>query len=77
MIRGQRPAWKKRPKFVGPRLDFEGSLYRHHGLSEPPINLKLDDEVAERTEELVNRMYKKTLALLRRHHAALLKSVKV
>lgn len=76
-IHGEPPPWRKTAKFVGPRLDFEGSLYDDYDLIEPPINFNLDDQVVKRTEELVQEMYKKTLTLLRRHHAALLKTVKV
>ncbi|KAM5572115.1 putative inactive ATP-dependent zinc metalloprotease FTSHI 1, chloroplastic [Rosa sericea] len=77
VIHGEPPPWRKKPKFVGPRLDFEGSLYDDYGLIEPPVNFNLDDQVAQRTEELVQSMYEKTLSLLKRHHAALLKTVKV
>lgn len=76
-IHGEPPPWRKTAKFVGPRLDFEGSLYDDYDLIEPPINFNLDDQVVKRTEELVQEMYKKTVTLLRRHHAALLKTVKV
>ncbi|XP_015896062.3 probable inactive ATP-dependent zinc metalloprotease FTSHI 1, chloroplastic isoform X1 [Ziziphus jujuba] len=76
-IHGEPPPWRKEVKFVGPRLDFEGSLYDDYDLIEPPLNFNLDDQVAQRTEELLHEMYQKTLSLLRRHHAALLKSVKV
>ncbi|OVA00957.1 Peptidase M41 [Macleaya cordata] len=76
-IHGEPPPWRKNVSFVGPRLDFEGSLYDHYDLIEPPINFKLDDDVAKRTEELIRDMYGKTISLLRRHHAALLKTVKV
>ncbi|XP_062074593.1 probable inactive ATP-dependent zinc metalloprotease FTSHI 1, chloroplastic [Humulus lupulus] len=76
-IHGEPPPWRKKPKFVGPRLDFEGSLYDDYALIEPPLNFNLDDEIAHRTEELIHDMYDKTLSLLRRHHAALLKTVKV
>ncbi|XP_074317600.1 putative inactive ATP-dependent zinc metalloprotease FTSHI 1, chloroplastic [Silene latifolia] len=77
VIHGEPPPWRKNPKFVGPRLDFEGSLYDDHDLIEPPINFNLDDQVAKRTEELLREMYAKTLSLLKQHHAALLKTVKV
>lgn len=77
VIHGEPPPWRKRNKFVGPRLDFDGSLYDDYGLIEPPVNFNLDDEVARRTEELISDMYGTTVALLRRHHAALLKTVKV
>lgn len=77
VIHGEPPPWRKKPKFVGPRLDFEGSLYDDYDLTEPPVNFNLDDQVAQRTEELVQSMYEKTLSLLKRHHAALLKTVKV
>ncbi|CAL5433414.1 unnamed protein product [Camellia sinensis] len=77
VIHGEPPPWRKRNKFVGPRLDFDGSLYDDYGLIEPPVNFNLDDEVAKRTEELMSDMYGTTVALLRRHHAALLKTVKV
>lgn len=77
VIHGEPPPWKKTAKFVGPRLDFEGSLYDDYDLTEPPINFNLDDEIAKRTEELLLEMYKKTVSLLRQHHAALLKTVKV
>ncbi|CAK9324479.1 unnamed protein product [Citrullus colocynthis] len=77
VIHGEPPPWRKKVKFVGPRLDFEGSLYDDYDLTEPPLNFKLDDEVARRTEELVRDMYDRTLAMLQRHHAALLKAVKV
>lgn len=77
VIHGEPPPWRKRVKFVGPRLDFEGSLYDDYDLIEPPVNFNLDDEVAQRTEQLMRDMYDKTVALLRQHHAALLKTVKV
>lgn len=77
VIHGEPPPWRKSIKFVGPRLDFEGSLYDDYDLIEPPINFNLDDEVAQRTEQLMRDMYDKTVALLRQHHAALLKIVKV
>lgn len=77
VIHGEAPPWGKKVKFVGPRLDFEGSLYDDYGLIEPPVNFDLDDQVAQRSEELISNMYGKTLTLLRTHHAALLKTVKV
>ncbi|GER41528.1 ATP-dependent zinc metalloprotease FtsH [Striga asiatica] len=77
VVHGERPPWRKRISFLGPKVDFEGSLYASHGLCEPPINFKLDDDIARRTEELMHDMYSKTLNLLRQHNAALLKSVKV
>ncbi|KAL0329935.1 UNVERIFIED_CONTAM: putative inactive ATP-dependent zinc metalloprotease FTSHI 1, chloroplastic [Sesamum radiatum] len=77
VVHGEPPPWRKRIKFVGPRIDFEGSLYDDYDLIEPPINFKLDDDVARRTEELMRDMYGKTVALLRQHNAALLKTVKV
>ncbi|KAK6158444.1 hypothetical protein DH2020_005758 [Rehmannia glutinosa] len=58
-------------------IDFEGSLYDDYDLIEPPVNFKLDDDIAKRTEELMHDMYGKTVALLRQHNAALLKTVKV
>lgn len=76
-IHGEPPPWRKSVKFVGPRLDFEGSLYSHYKLIEPPLNFKLDDQVAQRTEELIRDTYGKTVSLLRRHHAALLKTIQV
>ncbi|KAI7994439.1 hypothetical protein LOK49_LG11G02838 [Camellia lanceoleosa] len=66
VIHGEPPPWRKRNKFVGPRLDFDGSLYDDYGLIEPPVNFNLDDEVAKRTEELMSDMYGTTVALLRR-----------
>ena len=77
VIHGEPPAWRKKPRFVGPKLDFEGSLYDSHGMTERPINFDLDDEVAKRTEQLLRDMYGRTISLLRRHHAALLKTIKV
>ncbi|XP_027342381.1 probable inactive ATP-dependent zinc metalloprotease FTSHI 1, chloroplastic [Abrus precatorius] len=77
VIHGEPPPWKKSVKFIGPRIDFEGSLYDDYNLIEPPLNFKLDDEVAQRTEELIRDMYGKTVSLLRSHHAALLKAIKV
>ncbi|KAK0586954.1 hypothetical protein LWI29_015150 [Acer saccharum] len=77
VLHGEPPPWQKKVKFVGPRLDFEGSLYDDYGLIEPPINFNLDDDVAQRTEVLLRDMYGRTVSLLRRHHAALLKTVKV
>ncbi|KAL5538136.1 hypothetical protein UlMin_044214 [Ulmus minor] len=76
-IHGEPPPWRKRVKFVGPRLDFEGSLYDDYDLIEPPLNFNLDDQIAQRTEELIHDMYGRTVSLLRTHHAALLKAVKV
>ncbi|TKY60737.1 ATP-dependent zinc metalloprotease FtsH [Spatholobus suberectus] len=77
VIHGEPPPWRKSVKFVGPRLDFEGSLYDDYNLIEPPLNFKMDDQVAQRTEVLIRDMYRKTVSLLRRHHAALLKTIKV
>ncbi|XP_073138323.1 probable inactive ATP-dependent zinc metalloprotease FTSHI 1, chloroplastic [Henckelia pumila] len=77
VVHGEPPPWRKKVKFVGPRLDFEGSLYDDYDLIEPPFNFKLDDDVAKRTEKLMRDMYQNTVALLRRHNAALLKTVKV
>ncbi|KAK7399096.1 hypothetical protein VNO78_10271 [Psophocarpus tetragonolobus] len=77
VIHGEPPPWRKSIKFVGPRLDFEGSLYDDYNLIEPPLNFKMDDQVVQRTEELIQDMYGKTVSLLRRHHAALLKTIKV
>ncbi|MED6132000.1 putative inactive ATP-dependent zinc metalloprotease FTSHI 1, chloroplastic, variant 2 [Stylosanthes scabra] len=76
VIHGEPPPWRKSARFVGPRLDFEGSLYDDYNLIEPPLNFKLDDEVAERTEKLIREMYGKTVSLLRSHQAALLKAIK-
>ncbi|KAL3844464.1 hypothetical protein ACJIZ3_001867 [Penstemon smallii] len=77
VVHGEPSPWRKKSKFVGPRLDFEGSLYDDYDLIEPPVNFKMDDEIARRTEELMCDMYGKTVALLRQHNAALLKTVKV
>ncbi|XP_073301814.1 probable inactive ATP-dependent zinc metalloprotease FTSHI 1, chloroplastic [Primulina huaijiensis] len=77
VVHGEPSPWRKKVKFVGPRLDFEGSLYDDYDLIEPPVNFKLDDDVAKRTEQLMRDMYGNTVALLRRHTAALLKIVKV
>ncbi|XP_010448634.1 PREDICTED: probable inactive ATP-dependent zinc metalloprotease FTSHI 1, chloroplastic isoform X2 [Camelina sativa] len=77
VIHGEPPPWRKRAQFVGPRLDFEGSLYEDDDLVEPPINFNMDDEVAQRSEELISQMYDKTVALLTQNQTALLKTVKV
>lgn len=77
VIHGEPAPWRKKSKFVGPRLDFEGSLYDDYGLIEPPVNFNLDDDIARKTEELMRDMYAKTLAMLRAHRAALVKTVKV
>ncbi|KAJ8436544.1 hypothetical protein Cgig2_031485 [Carnegiea gigantea] len=77
VIHGEPPPWTKKAKFVGPRLDFEGSLYEDYGFIEVPVNFDLDDQVAKRSEDLLQDMYEKTVSLLRQHHAALLKTVKV
>lgn len=77
VIHGEPPPWRRKVRFEGPRLDFEGSLYDDYGLIEPPLNFKLDDQVAQRTEQLIQDMYGKTISLLRSNHAALLKAVKV
>lgn len=77
VIHGEPPPWRKKVKFIGPRLDFEGSLYDDYNLIEPPLNFNLDDQIAQRTEQLLLDMYQKTVSLLHRHHAALLKAVKV
>ncbi|PIN05433.1 hypothetical protein CDL12_22027 [Handroanthus impetiginosus] len=76
-LRGERPPWRRVPKFEGPRIDFEASLYHHYGFVEGQLNLKLDDDITKRTEQLIQDMYRKTVALLRQHNAALLKTVKV
>ncbi|KAK2385252.1 FtsH extracellular protease family [Trifolium repens] len=77
VIHGEAPPWRKKVKFVGPRLDFEGSLYDHYDLTAPPLNFNLDAQVAQRTEELIRDMYRKTVSRLREHHAALLETIKV
>lgn len=77
VIHGEPPPWRKRVQFVGPRLDFEGSLYDDYDLVEPPVNFNMDDEVAQRSEELISQMYNKTVALLTQNQTALLKTVKV
>lgn len=77
VIHGEPPPWRKRAQFVGPRLDFEGSLYDDYDLVEPPINFNMDDEVAQRSEELISQMYNKTVSLLTQNQTALLKTVKV
>ncbi|XP_057802494.1 probable inactive ATP-dependent zinc metalloprotease FTSHI 1, chloroplastic [Salvia miltiorrhiza] len=76
-VHGEPPPWRKRSRFVGPRIDFEGSLYDDYDLIEPPVNFKMDDDIARRTEELMQNMYGKTVSLLKQHNAALLKTVKV
>ncbi|KAF9601138.1 hypothetical protein IFM89_017043 [Coptis chinensis] len=38
-IHGEPPPWRKRVSFVGPRLDFEGSLYDDYDLIEPRSTL--------------------------------------
>lgn len=76
-VHGEPPPWRKRSKFVGPRIDFEGSLYDDYDLIEPPVNFKMDDDIARRTEKLMHDMYGKTVSLLKKHNAALLKTVKV
>ncbi|KAK8938285.1 ATP-dependent zinc metalloprotease FtsH [Platanthera guangdongensis] len=75
-IHGEPFPWKRKFGFIGPRLDFEGSLYDDYGFIEPPINFDMDDLVARRTEELMHVMYGKTITLLRQHSAALLKTIK-
>lgn len=77
VVHGEPPPWTKRTRFIGPRLDFEGSLYDDYDLIEPPVNFKMDDDIARRSEDLLGDMYGKTVALLRQHDAALLKSIKV
>lgn len=76
-IHGEPFPWSKKITFVGPCLDFEGSLYDDYGLIEPPLNFDLDDQVAQRAEELMREMYGRTVSLLRTHFAALVKTVKV
>ncbi|XP_028549310.1 probable inactive ATP-dependent zinc metalloprotease FTSHI 1, chloroplastic [Dendrobium catenatum] len=76
-IHGEPFPWKRKLLFIGPCLDFEGSLYEDYNFIEPPINFDLDDRVSRRTEELIHETYGKTLSLLRQHLTALLKAVKV
>lgn len=76
-IHGESFPWKKKPKFIGPKLDFEKELYDNYGLIGPSINFDLDDAVARRTEELLRDMYEKTVSMLKTHVAALSKTVKV
>ncbi|ERN14097.1 hypothetical protein AMTR_s00021p00235220 [Amborella trichopoda] len=76
-IHGEPVPWKKSPSFIGPRLDFEGSLYDDYGLFEPPLGYKLEDKVATRSEDLLRDMYQKTVSLIKKHHAALVKTVQV
>ncbi|KAL9674100.1 hypothetical protein QQ045_030370 [Rhodiola kirilowii] len=60
VIHGEPPPWRKKIRFEGPRLDFEGSLYDDYGLIELPINFNLDDDqVAKGTEKLLHQMYDK------------------
>lgn len=76
-IRGEHPAWSREPHFCGPPLDFEGWLYDDYDFTEPTLNYSLDNDVAKHSEALVNKMYLKTLTLLRQHHAALTKAIYV
>lgn len=76
-IHGEPPSWSRTAEFVGPRLDFEESLYDDYGLTETSLNFDLDDQVARKTDQLINDMYKKIVSILRRHQAADVKTVKV
>ncbi|XP_075505947.1 putative inactive ATP-dependent zinc metalloprotease FTSHI 1, chloroplastic isoform X2 [Primulina tabacum] len=73
VVHGEPSPWRKKVKFVGPLLDFEGSLYDDYDLIEPPFNFKLDNNVAKRMEELMRNMHGNTVALLKRHNVALLR----
>ncbi|XP_073303105.1 probable inactive ATP-dependent zinc metalloprotease FTSHI 1, chloroplastic isoform X4 [Primulina huaijiensis] len=73
VVHGEPSPWRKKVKFVGPRLDFEGSLYDDYDLIEPPFNFKLDDDVAKRMEGLMHNMYGNTVALLKGYNVALLR----
>ncbi|CAK9156433.1 unnamed protein product, partial [Ilex paraguariensis] len=55
--------WRKKVKFVGPRLDFEGSLYDDYDLIEPSINFNLEDKVTRRTEELMRDTWKNSCSV--------------
>ncbi|CAK9146033.1 unnamed protein product [Ilex paraguariensis] len=65
VIHGEPSPWRKKVKFVGLRLDFEGLLYDDYDLIEPSINYNLKDEVARRTKELMRDTYGRTVVLLR------------
>ncbi|GAB2230336.1 hypothetical protein Drorol1_Dr00014598 [Drosera rotundifolia] len=76
-LHGKPQKWRRKFRFVGPRHDFEGSLYNHYNYIQPPISPNMEGLVEVRIEELLLDSYQKTVALLRRHHAALLKTIKV
>eukprot|EP00249_Psilotum_nudum_P022923 c28693_g1_i1 orf=891-4328(-) len=76
-VHGERPAWSLEPHFVGPPLDFEGWLYDDYGLVDPALNRHIDNEVAECSEALLNKIYMRTLKMLQQHHAALAKTIYV
>lgn len=63
--------------FVENKIIGQGSLYNDYNLTEPPLNLDVNDMVAQRTEKLINHMYQKIHTLLKRHEATLIKTVRV
>ncbi|KAG0564941.1 hypothetical protein KC19_8G151400 [Ceratodon purpureus] len=67
--------WGGGGALTGPPLGFEGGLYDDYGFVQTPLNYDLVDDTMERTQNLIETMYMKTLKLLKQHHAALAKSV--
>lgn len=76
-VRGEQPPWHHPSLFTGPPVNFEGWLYEDYGFTERSLNLEMDNDVAKYCEDLINRMYTKTLSMLQKHQAALMKAIYV
>lgn len=77
VIHGEAAPWKRVPGFIGPPLNFEGSLYDDYGFYEGPLNYNLENDIVLRTGKLVNDMYQNIFTLIHHYHAALAKAVYV
>ncbi|KAL3680757.1 hypothetical protein R1sor_023713 [Riccia sorocarpa] len=76
-ITGDVNPWEREPSFTGPLLGFEGDLYDNYEFHEKILNYDLVDDVANRTKNLLDKTYSRTLELLKQHQAALTKAVYV
>ncbi|XP_057854077.2 probable inactive ATP-dependent zinc metalloprotease FTSHI 1, chloroplastic isoform X1 [Cryptomeria japonica] len=69
--------WARASDITGPQIEFEGSLYSDYYFHEESLNHNLDDDINYRAVKLLNDMYKRTVTLIKHHHAALAKAIYV
>ncbi|KAH9304112.1 hypothetical protein KI387_008516, partial [Taxus chinensis] len=74
-IHAEQAPWARAPGISGPKVDFESSLYTDYNFYEESLNFKMDDDINYRAIKLLNDMYRRTVTLIRHHHAALAKAI--